>query len=69
MIDILGYYETRHGKFVKIVKIYENQDFAEGFLNGQMHVWRLDGAFRGDKESPKDIVKFLAEKWDDVYEN
>jgi len=67
MIDILGYYETRSGKFVKIVKIYQNQDFAEGFMDGRMYVWHLDGAADRQKEKPRDIVKFLAAKWDDVY--
>ena len=67
MIDILGYYETRNGKFVKIVKIYQNQDIAEGFMDGRMYVWHLDGAADRQKEKPRDIVKFLAAKWDDVY--
>jgi hypothetical protein len=67
MIDILGYYETKDGRFVKIVKIYQNQDIAEGFLDGRMYVWHKDGVADRNKERPRDIIGFLGANWDEVY--
>jgi hypothetical protein len=64
MIDCLGFYMTRDGRTVEIVRILESQPLAEGYLmkagfRDTFHLWNIDGSFNRLKETDRDIVRFM----------
>lgn len=70
MIFTLGFYESISGKLVKIEKIYQNQNFSEGWIvedgvKTTSHVWNTaTGKFSRYGEHDNDLKKFLYPEYD-----